>query len=441
MNTWLAVFRPTHLALGRAPSGLFRRSALRRHYSVAAGGASDPLRILFCGSDEFSCAALGALEAEKRRNPGLIESLDVVVRPGKLTGRGMKKIREVPLKNLAEELALPIHVRDTFTGWQPENDINLIIAVSFGLFVPPRLLNLAKYGGLNVHPSLLPDFRGPAPLQHTLLQRRTHTGITLQTLHHKSFDHGTVLSQTPLPGIPVPEGCTTQGLHDIVTPLAVEILVDGLRRGLHVPPLKDVGWQPQTEKEKERLCHAPKVTKYDQQVDWRKWSADEAVLRQRVLGPVWCEARQPGDDGKVLRIIFENAQVVEMPERVAGWVERQRQRRDGSLVAEDGPEEDRLVKSVAWVWKPEGPAGRDPESWRTVRLPYFEEESGGIVIPVPRGGCLRIPTIKVEGSRAKPAAKAIAAFGREQDVDDAEGKETGFGADVLAFGVAELLDL
>lgn len=54
---------------------------------------SEPLRILFCGSDEFSCAHLQALHEEHLRNPGLIESIDVVVRPGKRTGRGYKKIQ------------------------------------------------------------------------------------------------------------------------------------------------------------------------------------------------------------------------------------------------------------------------------------------------------------------------------------------------------------
>ena len=82
----------------------------------------------------------------------------------------------VPIKAVAQELSLPVHERDTFTGWDvsssgvhldiilieyqlpnPQGEpINLIIAVSFGLFVPPRILKSAEYGGLNVHPSLLP---------------------------------------------------------------------------------------------------------------------------------------------------------------------------------------------------------------------------------------------------------------------------------------------
>lgn len=67
----------------------------------------------------------------------------------------------MPIKKVAaEELRLNVHQIDTFTGWEPPKPngepINLVIAVSFGLLVPPRILNGAKYGGLNVHPSMLP---------------------------------------------------------------------------------------------------------------------------------------------------------------------------------------------------------------------------------------------------------------------------------------------
>lgn len=72
------------------------------------------------------------------------------------------KLLLVPIKAVAKELRLPIHEISTFTGWQPpvygNEHISLVIAVSFGLLVPPRILNLAQYGGLNVHPSLLPAY-------------------------------------------------------------------------------------------------------------------------------------------------------------------------------------------------------------------------------------------------------------------------------------------
>jgi methionyl-tRNA formyltransferase len=66
-------------------------------------------------------------------------------------------LRIALIQDAASDLGLEIHEVDTFTGWQPPQDINLIVAVSFGLLIPERVLRLAKYGGLNVHPSLLPE--------------------------------------------------------------------------------------------------------------------------------------------------------------------------------------------------------------------------------------------------------------------------------------------
>ncbi|KAL4881461.1 formyl transferase [Aspergillus karnatakaensis] len=253
--------------------------------------AYDPLRILFCGSDDFSIASLKALHAEHVKQPGRIASIDVACRPGKRVGRGLKQLRQVPIKATAAELSLPIHEIDTFTGWKPpvfpDGPINLIVAVSFGLFVPPRILNGAKYGGLNVHPSILPDFRGPAPLHHTLLAGRTTTGVTLQTLHLKNFDHGVILAQTPPPGfeIPHPDSCTVPDLLKIVSPKGADILVEGIRKGLFVAPLKDVGWY--SPKQHEDLIHAAKIKPEDRHIDWASWTGADISRRHRVLGPLW----------------------------------------------------------------------------------------------------------------------------------------------------------
>lgn len=81
------LFRPSLL---RQPGITFSRFSR----SSSSQKVSDPLRVLFCGSDEFSCASLQALRDEHVRNPSLIRSIDVVVRPGKPTGRGYKAIRE-----------------------------------------------------------------------------------------------------------------------------------------------------------------------------------------------------------------------------------------------------------------------------------------------------------------------------------------------------------
>ncbi|KAJ5670309.1 uncharacterized protein N7477_005672, partial [Penicillium maclennaniae] len=239
-------------------------------------------------------ASLKALHAYQLKQPDQIATIDVVCRPGKRVGRGLKKIRQVPIRETAENLSLPIHEIDTFTGWNPpvtpKGPINLIIAVSFGLFVPPRILNSASYGGLNVHPSLLPDFRGPAPLHHTLLAGEKSTGVTLQTLHHKTFDHGTILAQTPPPGIDIPNSdiCTVSELLNVVAPIGAQLLVDGIKDGLFVPPLKDVGWRAQ--EKPENLTHATKIRPENLHIDWANWTMLEINWRKRVLGPLWSKA-------------------------------------------------------------------------------------------------------------------------------------------------------
>ncbi|GJP98103.1 methionyl-tRNA formyltransferase [Aspergillus niger] len=282
----------------RGPGALcvYRRAGLFPSLSrrCLATKAYEPLRILFCGSDDFSIASLKALHEEHVKRPDRIASIDVVCRPGKKVGRGLKQIREVPIKAAATNLSLPIHEIDTFRGWTPPmlpgGPINLIIAVSFGLFVPPRLLNGAKYGGLNVHPSLLPDFRGPAPLHHTLLAGRTKTGVTLQTLHLKHFDHGTILAQTPAPGfdIPNPDTCTVPDLLSLVCPKGADILVKGIREGLFVPPVEDAGWR--ASEADGQLVHAAKIKPEDRHIDWENWSSLDISRRNRVLGPLWSKA-------------------------------------------------------------------------------------------------------------------------------------------------------
>ncbi|KAI2677890.1 hypothetical protein CBS147317_5511 [Penicillium roqueforti] len=296
---------------------LVLRGLVFRSYATKT---SDPLRILFCGSDEFSIAHLKALHAYQLKQPERISSIDVVCRPGKRVGRGLKQIREVPLKAAASALSLPIHEIDTFTGWtpptSPDGHINLVIAVSFGLFVPPRILNGAKYGGLNVHPSLLPNFRGAAPLHHTLIAGETTTGVTVQTLHPKHFDHGVILSQTPAPGfdIPNPDFCTVPELVDFVAPKGAQMLVESIEKGLFVPPIADALAEKSGD-----LKHAPKITPEDRHINWANWTLADINRRNRVIGPLWSKAlcaSNPADGPlsfQQKRVILTNIEEVDPP--------------------------------------------------------------------------------------------------------------------------------
>jgi methionyl-tRNA formyltransferase len=188
---------------------------------------------------------------------------------------------------------------------QPEgHPINLIIAVSFGLFVPPRLLRAAKYGGLNVHPSLLPDLRGPAPIQHAILLGRPRTGTTLQTLSEETFDGGIVLDQKAL-GITPDDTFST--LHERLKDVSGTLLIHGIRNKLYVPPLLPQGWTP-TPKERAHLAHAPKITTEDRRLRWDSPNNTAAYIarQNRALGPLWTTIPNLKKPGQTIRILLDD---------------------------------------------------------------------------------------------------------------------------------------
>ncbi|KAK0671749.1 putative Methionyl-tRNA formyltransferase [Cercophora samala] len=459
---WLASSRP------------LRRSVIRplsfATYSTQRG---NPLRILFCGSDEFSCHSLKALHKKHKEDPDLIESIDVLIRPSKPTGRGLKQVTEVPIASVARELDLPLATlaHDTFTNWFMKKYINIIIAVSFGRFVPPRLLNQAEYGGLNVHPSLLPDLRGPAPLHYALLNRYTHTGVSIQTLSPHSFDTGTVLSQTPLPGIPIPPNSTLTDLTSLLAPLGASMLVSSLSSGLHLPPHKDTSWQPPFP-----IRHAPKIRTSAKQIPWLTPSLsnlstglpsptphlEDIAHQHHILGPLWSKlvVRTPKKEQNK-RVVCDDISYIpdltspDLPPAVASEVKSALERcRDDPWAEEQIPILEWLQigegdKEQAPEWYPPQPESMDmfdrvtalergeeapvvdpatstegepqqpkkKKEWRlSIQTAYFPDtETGSIYLRDPiRGGrgLLRVGKMTVDGKPTRPAANVAAQLGR-----------------------------
>jgi methionyl-tRNA formyltransferase len=102
-------------------------------------------------------------------------------------------------------------------------------------------------------------------------------------MHPTQFDQGHILSQTPLPGIPIPENCTPDALIRILGPLGAEILCQGIENSLFVDPQDSRVSVPGPE----LLDHAPKITPDDRNISWTTWTADDILLRDRVLGRLW----------------------------------------------------------------------------------------------------------------------------------------------------------
>ncbi|KAI1809849.1 Formyltransferase [Poronia punctata] len=410
---------------------------LHQAHKPKAAETSDPLQILFCGSDEFSCTSLEALHKEHIENPALVRSINVVLRPSKPTGRGYKSLRDPPIRGLAKKLGLQIHEKDTFTGWSMPSGINLIVAVSFGLFVPPRLLSAAKYGGLNLHPSLLPDLRGPAPLQHTLLTGRTLSGVSLQTLDHKNFDHGMVLAQTPADpkhkdALRVPQDCTTvDALQALVAPVAAHMLVHALRAGLHVPPLEERGWAPDPT-QRSMLVHAPKITKKDRQITLATLrecdneppgARGTLSRRQDAIGPLWFWSRDR--EGARKRIIIEELE--EMTDDQTP-IDRRAMIHEGLPNCRYPDAYDAKTHGDNYIHRRpclipfeegEGSSARPIPSrylvlWNTAESTGSGDISGEMSRASSQYGlCLgkyRVLSVKVEGAKAKPASLALHRF-------------------------------
>lgn len=356
--------------------------ANRRLYSSPA---AKPLRILFCGSDDVSAASLQALYEEQKRDPSSIASIDVLCRPGKPYGRGLKKIREVPLIATAHSLGLRTHMRDTFTGWDlPQVDgesINLIIAVSFGLFVPPRVLNSTEYDGLNLHLSLLPDLRGPSPVHYAILNGYKQTGVTLQTLSPVDFDHGKILLQAPV-SIPDPEKITRGALQDILIPISADLLVRGLREKVYLPQTTPV--EPILPENK-ILALAPKIKPENRRL-LSKMTAEDMVRLERAFGRVWVGIKL--SDGGRKRVILEGLEAVPMPAEMSDFY---------------ATHEDKMG-----IFKPLTIVEDDGETREGTIVPMMKAPDGHSIIVAAKGGrALLIRNATIDGSKKNKAAVAL----------------------------------
>ncbi|HEY3130730.1 MAG TPA: methionyl-tRNA formyltransferase [Acidobacteriota bacterium] len=155
------------------------------------------LRILFMGTPEF---AVPSLEALARWKPGAIAA--VISQPDKPQGRG-RKLSETPVKQAAVRLGLPIFQPPRIKSSETERLLEnlapkLIVVVAYGKILPKWFIDFPAHGAVNVHGSLLPRYRGAAPLQHAILNGERTTGITLM-LMDESMDTGPVISQIEFP--------------------------------------------------------------------------------------------------------------------------------------------------------------------------------------------------------------------------------------------------
>jgi methionyl-tRNA formyltransferase len=244
-----------------------------------------PLRLGFAGTPEFAVPALDALSQTQRIHA-------VFTQPDRPAGRG-QALHASPVKVRALELGLAIHQPVDFKSPGTLEllralDLDVLVVVAYGLILPAAALQCPRLGCINIHASLLPRWRGAAPIQRALLAGDEKTGITIMRMA-AGLDTGPMLAKRELD---IGARDTSKTLHDRLAMLGAELIgdtLDGMRRGR-------IGETPQPAT---GVTYAAKITKLEGVIDWRQ-DAPQIGRQVRAFNP-WpiAETRL---DGTQLRI-------------------------------------------------------------------------------------------------------------------------------------------
>src|SRR6185369_5028969 len=229
-------------------------------------------KIIFMGTPDFACPTLQKL-IERGEN-----IVAVVTQPDRPKGRG-QKLMPPPVKELAEKNGIPVYqppkVRDPdFVELIRELKPDVIVVIAFGQILPKALLDIPPKGCINVHASLLPRYRGAAPLNWCLINGEAETGVTTM-LMDPGLDTGPMLLKR---ATPIDENEDIISLHDRMSVMGAELLaetLDGLKAGVVLPQ----------EQDDTMTCYAPMLKKEDGLINWYR---DARTIHNQVRGlAVW----------------------------------------------------------------------------------------------------------------------------------------------------------
>ncbi|MCI8887638.1 MAG: methionyl-tRNA formyltransferase [Hungatella sp.] len=244
------------------------------------------MRIVFMGTPEFSVPVLEALVKEGHDIAG------VVTQPDKPRGRG-KAVLMPPVKEKALEYGIkvyqPVKVREpefiqVLKGLEPD----IMVVVAFGQILPGTVLEIPPLGCVNIHASLLPKYRGAAPIQWAIIDGEKETGVTTMMMD-EGLDTGDMLLKTV---VPVAEDETGDSLHDKLSAAGAGLIIETLRR------IEDgtIVRIPQTE---EGTCYAKMLKKTMGDMDW---TMEAEALERLVRGLNSWPGTYTGWNGKTLKI-------------------------------------------------------------------------------------------------------------------------------------------
>ena len=243
------------------------------------------MKVVFMGTPDFSVPVLDALHA-------VHEVVCVYCQPPRPAGRG-KKDRPSPVQARAEALNLPVRHPVSLKDAEAQAEFaalkaDVAVVVAYGLILPQVVLDAPEHGCLNIHASLLPRWRGAAPIHRAIMAGDAETGVCIMQME-AGLDTGPVLL-CERTGIGAEE--TTADLHDRLSAMGANLIVEALGRLDALKP------QPQPE---EGVTYAAKIVKAEARVDWTRPAAEVDRLI-RGLSPfpgAWCEIA--GERVKLLR--------------------------------------------------------------------------------------------------------------------------------------------
>ncbi len=256
------------------------------HLQQMKNGTMADLRIVFMGTPDFAVASLDALVNAGYRIVG------VVTAPDKPAGRGMK-LTESAVKKYAVEKNLPVLQPEklrapAFIEALRNLKADLQVVVAFRM-LPEMVWNMPPMGTINVHGSLLPDYRGAAPINWAVINGEKTTGVTTFKLKHE-IDTGDILLQERMD---IGENETATEVHDRMKIIGANLLVKTIR-GLEAGNITE---QPQQQKTEPK--HAPKLFTKDCEIDWNR---PVQAIHNQVRGLAVFPGALTKLDGKILKI-------------------------------------------------------------------------------------------------------------------------------------------
>ncbi len=225
-----------------------------------------PLRLVFMGTPDFAVPSLRALVEAGH------ELVCVYSQPPRPAGRG-QQVQKSPVHRFAEERGIPVRTPKSLRNAEAQAefaglDADAAVVAAYGLILPQPVLDAPRLGCINVHGSLLPRWRGAAPIQRAILAGDAETGITIMQMD-AGLDTGAMLLKH---AVPITAGTTASSLHDDLAGLGARMIVDalaGLAEGrLTAEPQPEAG-----------VTYAAKLTRDDGRLDW---SRDAAFVERQV---------------------------------------------------------------------------------------------------------------------------------------------------------------